>query len=112
MIMLYFLAWNGGVHAEQVARSRFADFLAASQKAAEESKRVVEESEKVEEERKAVVEERVLRFNAERELDQTKGTWYPTSSGADPAQPMPRLVGSPGAHTPEQDVSSLLSSTI
>ena len=40
----------------------------------------------------------MLRFNAERELDQNRGTWFPTSSGADPAQLMNiGLVGEPAA---------------
>ena len=85
------------------------DFLAASMKAEEERKRGIEESVKAEEERKRAVEERVLRFNAERELDQTKGTWYPTSSGANPAQLASTwLVGDPASHRLYQNDPQLL----
>lgn len=64
-----------------------------------EKKRVLEESAKAEEERQRVIEERVLRFNAERELDQSKGSWYPTASGANPDQLISNwLVGDPAAH--------------
>eukprot|EP00746_Dinoflagellata_sp_MGD_P167915 gnl/MRDRNA2_/MRDRNA2_98902_c0_seq1.p1 gnl/MRDRNA2_/MRDRNA2_98902_c0~~gnl/MRDRNA2_/MRDRNA2_98902_c0_seq1.p1 ORF type:complete len:616 (-),score=67.88 gnl/MRDRNA2_/MRDRNA2_98902_c0_seq1:568-2415(-) len=104
MIIVYVMTWQGGSYIEKMERSRFVDFLAASTKAEEEAKRGVEESVKAEEERKRAVEERVLRFNAERELDQSKGTWYPTSSGANPAQLMNNwLVGEAPTHRPSHE---------
>eukprot|EP00746_Dinoflagellata_sp_MGD_P147786 gnl/MRDRNA2_/MRDRNA2_80093_c0_seq2.p1 gnl/MRDRNA2_/MRDRNA2_80093_c0~~gnl/MRDRNA2_/MRDRNA2_80093_c0_seq2.p1 ORF type:complete len:436 (+),score=64.13 gnl/MRDRNA2_/MRDRNA2_80093_c0_seq2:182-1309(+) len=75
LVMLFWFAWKGRSAAEATERHSFCDLIAASAAAEEERQRT-------EEEKKRTVQERVLRFDAERTLDQVQGTWQQTATGS------------------------------
>eukprot|EP00746_Dinoflagellata_sp_MGD_P024379 gnl/MRDRNA2_/MRDRNA2_15721_c0_seq1.p1 gnl/MRDRNA2_/MRDRNA2_15721_c0~~gnl/MRDRNA2_/MRDRNA2_15721_c0_seq1.p1 ORF type:complete len:279 (+),score=38.95 gnl/MRDRNA2_/MRDRNA2_15721_c0_seq1:45-839(+) len=76
LAVIFWLAWKGRAALEAAERRLFLNYLSARYAAYQQHFRA-------EKKKQQTVQERVKRFNAERELDQARGTWQPTASGND-----------------------------